>query len=232
VADQDERQNETSATEDEAATTTDTAGQRGTASTEDKGQGQGQGQQPERAMFTAAQQEYLNKLLADERRTSERRFRESDEFKSLKARAQRADELEGQGRQVEEDLSAQLAKAKAERAAALASAENALMKAFFTSELGRRGVPGERHQDAFLLADRSDIKVNLNDQTVTGIEEAVQSLIETRPYLVGAGVAPQQTQAPRPAPKLNGGATGAPQTDEARIAQAMQELAARGVGRV
>jgi hypothetical protein len=184
------------------------------------------------ATFTAEQQEYLNKLIAEERRTALRKFKDSDEFKTLTTRARRADEIEGQSRQSEEELSEALAKAKAERAQALAQAENALIRAQITAIAGQRGIPGERIQDAILLMDKSGIKANLADGTVTGAEEAVQALVESRPYLVGPGVAPRETQRERPAPNLNSGARGAPATEEARIAQAMEEMRAHGMGRI
>ena len=185
-----------------------------------------------RTMFSAAQQEYLGKIRSEERREALRKFKESDEFKTLRARARRADELEGTTRQVEEDLTEQLNKAKADRAQALASAEAALMRSQVNAILTQRGVPVERHQDAYLLADKSGIKVSLGDGTVTGAEESVQALIESRPWLVGAGVSPQTTQAPRPAPNLNLGTHGTPATQEAQIQQAMSEMAARGLGRI
>jgi hypothetical protein len=218
----DDQENEHGQNADGSEAPTDPAGNPGDASSS----------QDARIMFTPAQQEYVNKIAADERRSAVAKFKDSDEFKSLEARARRADELEGTGRQEVEDLTEQLNKAKAERASALAGAEAALMRAQFTALLTQRGVPAERHQDAYLLADKSGIKVSLNEGAVTGAEESVQSLIESRPWLVGMGIAPQTTQATRPAPKLNGGTHGTPATEEARIAAAMAEMQARGMGRI
>jgi hypothetical protein len=215
-------------TTQESEETTDTGGQSGTKGPSDgpltpTGQG---------VSFSAQQQDYVNKLLADERRTTLRKFKESDEFKTVAVRARRADELEGQGRQEVEELSEALAKAKAERAQALAQAEHSLQRAQVTAILAQRGVPSDRIADATVLLDRSGIKVDLAQGSVTGAEEAVQALVESRPWLVGPGLAPQHTQNARPAPNLNGGVTSAPVTDEARIAAVMEEMRARGHGRL
>lgn len=203
------------------------------ATTESGGQsGAGGTGKPQGVTFTLQQQEYFNKVIAEERRTVERRIKESDEYKQLRIRARRADEIEGQVRQDISDLQSENARLKAERTGALSKAENALIRAQFTAVASQRGVPAERLQDAILLADKSSIRANLDDGTVDGVDEAVQQLVQSRPWLVGPGVAPQVTQRERPLPNLNGGTQGSPATDEAKIQQAMQEMSLRGFGRI
>jgi hypothetical protein len=182
--------------------------------------------------FTDEQQAYINRLMVDERRMSERRVKDSDEIKQLRARARVADQLEGQRHEDRERLEAERDSAKAERAQALAKAENALSRAHFTAVATQRGIPSDRLEDAATLANLSGVHVNLDTSEVTGVEEAVQQLVESRPWLVGPGVGPRSTQAPRPAPQLNGGAQGQPAGREARIEQAMQEMRAQGFGRI
>ena len=181
---------------------------------------------------TASEHAYVRRQVDDARKAAVKEFRESDDYKTLQSRARRANELEAQGRQELEELQAAVAKAQSERAGALAMAESALRDVQIISILTQRGVPAERHLDAIALMDKSGIKVNLSDASVTGAEDAVQQLVETKSYLVGHGVAPQQTNAPRPVPNLNAGVTSTPVTEEARIAQTKDELRQIGFGRI
>lgn len=182
--------------------------------------------------FSAEQQEYLGKLLAEERRNALDKFKNSDTYRQTAARARRTDELEGETRQQIETLQTENARLKAERAQALSKAEASLARAQMVAVLSQRGVPSERIQDALILADKSNLKVDLDQGIVTGAEESVQALIESRSWLVGPGIAPSHTQRERPQPVLNGGSTGQPVTNEARIAKVMEEMAARGHGRL
>ena len=140
--------------------------------------------------------------------------------------------MEGESRTQLEALQAENARLKAERAGALSKAEQALIRAQSVAILSQRGVPAERIQDALILMDKSQVKASLDEGVVTGAEEAVQALVESRPWLTGRGVGPRHTENPRPAPNLNAGPQGTPATDEARIAQVMAEMAARGAGRI
>jgi hypothetical protein len=182
--------------------------------------------------FSADQQVYLDHLLAEAKRNALDKFKNSDAYRQTTARARRTDELEGETRQQIETLQTENARLKAERAQALSKAEASLARAQMVAILSQRGVPSERIQDALILADKSNLKVDLDQGVVTGAEESVQALIESRPWMVGPGISPQHTQRERPQPVLNGGTTGQPVTNEARIAQVMQEMAARGHGRL
>lgn len=174
--------------------------------------------------FTPQQQDYLNKLLADERRNALRRFKDSDEFKNISSRAQQANEVD--------DLRAKVQRLESEKAGALVRAEGTMLSAQLRGEMLRRGVPTERIDDALILVDKSNVKVNWDDGSITGAEEAVQALIESRSWLVGPGVGAITTTAGRPTPNLNGGTRGTSATEEAQIQQAMREMSAQGIGRI
>jgi hypothetical protein len=189
--------------------------------------------------FTANQQAYIDRQMADTRKVTLDRFKNSEAYQALVTKAKRADEfsrradeVEGEGRTRIDALEAEVSRLKAERAGALSKAEQALIRAQSTAILSQRGVPAERIHDALVLMDKSDIKASLDEGIVTGAEDAVQALVESRPWLVGPGVAPRTTAAERPAPNLNAGRQGAPTTDEARIQAVMQEMAQRGMGRI
>jgi hypothetical protein len=194
------------------------------ATTPDTGGQSGQGGQSQGVTFTVAQQEYLNKLLADERRNALRRFKESDEFKNISVRAQQANEVD--------ELRSKVQRLESEKAGALVRAESVMASAHLKSEMLRRGIADDRIDDALILADKSNVKVNWDESSVTGVEDAVQLLVESRPWIVGGGVAPQSTTAPRPTPNLNGGNRGTTATEESKIQSVMEEMAARGLGRI
>jgi hypothetical protein len=174
--------------------------------------------------FTPQQQDYLNKLLADERRNALRRFKDSDEFKNISSRAQQANEVD--------ELRTKVQRLESEKAGALVRAEGTMLSAQLRGEMLRRGVPAERIDDALILVDKSNVKVNWDDGSISGAEEAVQALIESRSWLVGPGVGAITTTAGRPAPNLNGGTRGTSATEEAQIQQAMREMSAQGIGRI
>jgi hypothetical protein len=193
--------------------------------TTDTGGTSGQAQPANQGLsFTAQQQDYLNKLLADERRNALRRFKDSDEFKNISSRAQQANEVD--------ELRAKVQRLETEKAGALVRAEGTMLSAQLRGEMLRRGVPAERIDDALILVDKSNVKVNWDDGSISGAEEAVQALIESRSWLVGPGVGAITTTAGRPAPNLNGGTRGTSATEEAQIQQAMREMSAQGIGRI
>jgi hypothetical protein len=174
--------------------------------------------------FTPAQQALLNKRLQDEKRNTLRVFKESDEYKNLVSRAQQANEAD--------ELRAKVQRLEQDKQGAAARYENILTTAQLRSEAMRRGMPPERIDMAMLVIDKSNVKVDWNTGSVTGAEDAVQEFVEGNPWFVGSGVAPQQTTAPRPAPNLNGGNRGTSATEESKIQSVMDEMAARGLGRI
>jgi hypothetical protein len=174
--------------------------------------------------FTPSQLEYINRQMADTRKATLGKFKDSTEYQNLVTRAQAANEVD--------ELRNKVQRLESEKSGALLRYEAMMISGQLRSEAIRRGIPPDRIDDALLLADKSNVKVNAEDGTIAGTEEAIQSLVESRPWLVGPGVGAITTTAGRPAPNLNGGTRGTSATEEAQIQQAMREMQAQGIGRI
>lgn len=152
----------------------------------------GGGEQPEPGnTFT---QEQLDGILADRLARERAKFGDYDELKAAKAEL---DKLKLEQLSELEQAQARLAALEAERDQALEQATETLIRSAFVAEAAKAGVA--HPEDAFVLAgDLAGIDVG-EDGKVTGVAEAVQTLVDAG-RLVMSG-------SPR-APSLDAGAGG------------------------
>ena len=122
-------------------------------------------------------QEQVNRMMAQTRREERGKF---GDYNDLKARAAKADELE------QAQLSdAQKLEARAIEAERKASeAQEQIASAMIASEVKiRASALGVIDPDAaYLLLDRSNVRYDATDG-VTGVDDALASLLEAKPYL-------------------------------------------------
>lgn len=134
------------------------------------------GQQSQGVTFTPEQQQALNALLAVERRETERKVRESDELKQLRQKAAAFDAEEASKKTVEERLTIERDQAKQQAEQVAARYRTALIKSAFTTAAIGAGVPVDRIDGAFRLADLSAVEVDEEADKVKGIGKAIESL--------------------------------------------------------
>lgn len=125
----------------------------------------------------------------DEKVFDDPRLWQHPRFKSLNERAKKADELEKAQSEAEEKRLAdnkkfeELAnKRAAERDEIKTKLTNSIQDNRIITEASKIGVVDV--EAVLKLVDRSNIKV-ADDGTITGVEEAVKSLVEGKPYLKG-----------------------------------------------
>jgi hypothetical protein len=127
--------------------------------------------------------ENFNKIFDDPRLWKHPRF------KSLNERAKQAEKYEAdlkiaEEKKLEEQKKfSELAELRAkERDEALAKYNNAMLETRILSEVNNRGVVDS--EAVLKLLDRTNIKVG-DDGNVSGVTEAVEALLESKPYLKG-----------------------------------------------
>lgn len=150
---------------------------------------------PTPAPSRAFSQEEVNSFLATERR----KWAESEELKGLRAKAKRADELEAAQLTETEKLTRRATEAEARASALEARYRDAAIRARFATSALAAGIPAERIDAAYKLADLGGVSLG-EDGNVTGVDEAVQAL----PEWLRVSAAP----AARPAPDISAGAGG------------------------
>lgn len=157
--------------------------------------------------------EELDRQLAEARRTAERSVRESEELKTLRANAKRADDLEEAAKTEAEKLADRAAKAEAERDRLVAEVRRGRIEARFTAAALAAGIPPDRIPAALKLADIAAIE---GDDFDRPIADAIKALPD---WLKAGG---------KPAPDTNSGGTTASVSREQQVQTALAELRARG----
>lgn len=132
--------------------------------------------------------EDFEKVLEDPRLWSHSRI------KTLKEKAKKAEEIEAERAKAEEE--ALKKKGEFETLAQKAQAERDDWKNKYSQSLTDNAIQNEAAKlgardlsDVLKLIDRANIKIQ-DDGSITGVEEAVKTLIDAKPYLKGDGVAP------------------------------------------
>lgn len=175
----------------------------------------------------AMTREELDRQLADARRSGERSARDSDETKALRAKAKRLDDLEEQNKTEAEKLAADRDRHKSEADGLRNKYRAALIRSAFTTKALEAGIPADRIDHAYRLADTSGVTVDEDTDAVRGIADALKAV----PDWVKAAE-PVGTGGRRLAPNINhtGGVNGqgAGMTREAAIEQEKQRLAGTG----
>ena len=143
--------------------------------------------QPEPEAKTFSQDE-VNRIQAQTRREANARF---GDYQQLKDRAARADELEKSQLTDQEKLEARATTAERKAEAAIQQVASAVIASEVKVRASQLGIIDP--DAAYLLLDRTNVAY-ADDGTVTGIDDALTQLIESKPYLKGA---------PNRAPNLN-----------------------------
>lgn len=144
----------------------------------------GGGTQPaqgEERTFTQAELEAILKQRLDERKNK------YADYDDLKAKAQKLAEIEEANKSELEKAKDAADKAKKERDAALAKAQDTLIRAAFVAEAAKAGAA--HPEDAYALADRSGVEV-AEDGTISGVEAAVKALVEGGRLVMAKRIAP------------------------------------------
>lgn len=149
-----------------------------------------------KVQFTPEQQAAIDAIIAErlsraeksaakkalEARAKELGFESAEAMEAaLKAAKEAQDAQKSEAEKLREALEAEKAKA----AQAVERAKTALIKAAFTAEALAANLVSV--DDAFKLADLSGVEVD-DDGTVTGVKEAVEKLVQEKPYLVKQAV--------------------------------------------
>lgn len=171
--------------------------------------------------------EELDRQLAEARRAGERTAKETDEIKQLRASAKRLQEIEEASKSETEKLTERAAKAEALATERASRYQGALKAAAFKLLARDKGIPADRLDDAYRLADLAAIEVDESTDAVKGMDVAVDALIAARPWLKDDAAVTANGTRPA-APNLNAGGQAQPNpTREQRVAQATQELTRR-----
>ena len=161
------------------------------------------GGQPASITFTPEQQAHLNALLAAEWREAERKVKDSDDIKAALQAAKDLDDLKKSQQSAEERLTTERDQYKAQATELGSKYQTLLIQSHFTTLAAAKGVPADRLDAAFKLADLTAVRVE-EDGTVKGVEKAVESLPK---WL---------SEPPRPpAPDINSGGGNGSQIDPA-----------------
>ena len=136
------------------------------------------------ASFTPEQQEQINRLVAQTKRETRQQF---SDYNDLKTRATRADELEQEKLTDAEKLEARAVEAERK----YSNAQQEIAQAMIASEVKvRASAMGIVDPDAaFLLIDKSNVRYDA-DGGVTGVDDALTNLMESKPYLKGTNRTP------------------------------------------
>lgn len=149
---------------------------------------------PEAKTFTQAQ---LDAIVKDRLAREQAKFAGFDE---IAAKAAKFDEQEAANKSDLDKANARAEAAEKAAVAAKATVQDALKRvAVTTAAMKANAVDPDA---VFALLDQSKVTV-ADDGTVTGVDDAVKSLLESKPYLVG-------NQTPPPGGGADGGPRGAP----------------------
>lgn len=165
--------------------------------------------------FTKAQ---MDAEAAKIRRAYENKY---GDYGDLKKKAAQWDEHEeGQKGEVEK-LQGQLTKAQQSTQEAEAARDAAIIRNAVILEVGKQGVPSERSEAALQLVVASYASLlSIEDGTVSGVEDAVQAMLEANDFLAAGGSKP-------PAPDTAGGKGSPPASGEAVVLTQQQKTIAR-----
>jgi len=141
-------------------------------------------------------QEEVNQMIG--RRVAETRA-QFDDYETLKARAGVADQLERDKLSESEKKDLEIGKLQRENADVRAQATDTLVTAAIQTNAVKVGIVDP--EAAVALIDRTGISVA--EGVVNGVDDALKTLIETKPYLKGPGPqAPVITPGGTPAPPV------------------------------
>ena len=130
----------------------------------------------------------VNQMMGKTRRAAERDERgKFADYGTLKERAARADELEQAQLTEKERLEARVEQAEKNSQAADQRISEALISSAVQVQAGQMGIVDP--EAAFLLVDRSGIRYT-PEAGVSGVEDALTQLLETKPYLKGTNRTP------------------------------------------
>ena len=133
--------------------------------------------------FTAEQQAYIDRINSRTRRDERNKFKD---YNDLKARAARADELEQAQLTGAEKMEARAIEAEKKVTDAQAQIADAMIASQVKVRASQMGVVDP--DAAFVLLDRTNVQYT--DGTVTGVDDAIASLLEDKPYLRGTNRTP------------------------------------------
>lgn len=117
-------------------------------------------------------QDEVNSFIAGERR----KWADSEETKQLRAKAKRLDELEAAQKSAEERLTAERDEHKTKAETYSTKYRTALIRAAFTTAALGKGIPADRVDAAYRLADLAGVEVDEDADTVKGVDKAVEGL--------------------------------------------------------
>jgi len=133
--------------------------------------------------FTSEQQAYIDRINSRTRRDERNKFKD---YNDLKARAARADELEQAQLTGAEKMEARAIEAEKKVTDAQAQIADAMIASQVKVRASQMGVVDP--DAAFVLLDRTNVQYT--DGAVTGVDDAIASLLEDKPYLRGTNRTP------------------------------------------
>ena len=133
--------------------------------------------------FTPEQQAYIDRINSKPRRDERNKFKD---YNDLKARAARADELEQAQLTEAEKMEARAIEAEKKATDAQAQIADAMIASQVKVRASQMGVIDP--DAAFVLLDRTNVQYA--DGAVTGVDDAIASLLEDKPYLRGTNRTP------------------------------------------
>ena len=133
--------------------------------------------------FTSEQQAYIDRINSRTRRDERNKFKD---YNDLKARAARADELEQAQLTEAEKMEARAIEAEKKVTDAQAQIADAMIASQVKVRASQMGVVDP--DAAFVLLDRTNVQYA--DGAVTGVDDAIASLLEDKPYLRGTNRTP------------------------------------------
>jgi len=133
--------------------------------------------------FTPEQQAYIDRINSKTRRDERNKFKD---YNDLKTRAARADELEQAQLTEAEKMEARAIEAEKKATDAQAQIADAMIASQVKVRASQMGVIDP--DAAFVLLDRTNVQYA--DGAVTGVDDAIASLLEDKPYLRGTNRTP------------------------------------------
>ena len=133
--------------------------------------------------FTSEQQAYIDRINSRTRRDERNKFKD---YNDLKTRAARADELEQAQLTEAEKMEARAIEAEKKVTDAQAQIADAMIASQVKVRASQMGVVDP--DAAFVLLDRTNVQYV--DGAVTGVDDAIASLLEDKPYLRGTNRTP------------------------------------------
>lgn len=171
----------------------------------------------------------LDKMIDDARRAAISSAKDTDEVKQLRADAKRLKELEDAQKSETEKLTERATKAEQLAAERAARYQSALKASAFRLAAREKGVPADRLDDAYRLADLAAVEIDEASDSVKGMDAAVDALIAARPWLTVTETKPGGQSAAIPGtPKPNADTRALTEAEEQRRqALARQQVRSR-----